>query len=52
MVVKGIHRVTKKERAIKVVKKSKLRDPEKFKMEFDIMRVLVPSLYLRTIRTS
>lgn len=39
MVVKGIHRTTKQERAIKIVKKSKLPDATKFKTELDLMRM-------------
>lgn len=40
MVLKGVHRQTKQERAIKVIKKSKLVDAEKFKIELDIMKKL------------
>ncbi len=40
MVLKGIHRETKQERAIKVIKKTKLPDPQKFKSELEIMKIL------------
>jgi calcium-dependent protein kinase len=40
LVLKGIHRQTKQERAIKVIKKSKLMDSEKFKSEINIMKKL------------
>lgn len=40
MVLKGIHRDTKQERAIKVIKKSKLPDPAKFMSELEIMKIL------------
>ena len=38
--MKGIHKVSKAKRAVKVIKKTKLPDPEKFKTELDIMRTL------------
>jgi calcium-dependent protein kinase len=41
MVVKGVHRITKQERAIKIVKKSKLANPDKFLEEIDITKKLV-----------
>ena len=40
MVVKGVHKITRQERAIKIVKKSRLADPEKFFNEFEIMKKL------------
>jgi calcium-dependent protein kinase len=40
MVLKGVHKESKQERAIKIIKKSKLPDQEKFKSELQIMRIL------------
>lgn len=40
MVLKGVHKEIKQERAIKIIKKSKLPDQEKFKSELQIMRIL------------
>lgn len=40
MIVKGVHKITRQERAIKIVKKSKLAEPDKFFSEFEIMKKL------------
>ena len=36
--MKGVHRITKAERAIKIIPKVKIRDMERFRTEVEIMR--------------
>ena len=45
-VFKGTHKTNKEVRAIKAIAKSKVKNPESFKNEIDIMRKLVCSFYL------
>lgn len=40
-VYRGVHKVSKDVRAIKAIAKNKVKDPQSFKNEIDIMRKLV-----------
>ncbi len=41
IVKKAVHKVSKQERAIKIIPKSKIRDLTRFKSEVDILRTVV-----------
>lgn len=50
--VKGIHKVTKAVRAVKIIPKAKVKNHERFATEINILRGLVRYYDSRTILTS